>query len=75
MTKKTPKPIRRGDGKILKFGGYRVPSPNESSAEQIAMTLQRLLQRRGVIGPCDEYYREEDDNLDFGIDMGRYLQD
>lgn len=73
---KTPKPIRRGDGKILKFAGYNVPLPNEvlNSEEQIAMSLQRLMQKKGMIDPRDDY-KEDDDDIDFGIDMNQYLQD
>ena len=70
---KTPRPIRREDGKILRFAGRKVPTVHdESDAELIAMSLQRLMQKKGMIDPYDEY-REDTDDLDFGIDLNQYL--
>lgn len=67
-----PKPIRRHDGKILKFAGYKVPDPlAKTDAEIIAETLEQIMLNPGLGGGPYQY--NDDDDYDFGIDVNQYM--
>ena len=67
-----PKPIRRHDGKILKFAGYKIPEPTEmSDAEMIAESLKQILLNPGLGG--GPYLYNDDDDYDFGLDVDQYM--
>ena len=62
---KTPKQIRRSDGKMLRFAGYKFPEPfAKSDAQDIAETLEKIMSHRELNAQdlSDHYYLCDDDD-------------
>ncbi len=69
---KTPKQIRRSDGKMLRFAGYKIPEPfAKSDAQDIAETLEKIMSHRNLDAQDfnNHYYLYDDDDDDSCIEM------